>query len=99
MPNFFLMMAMVMRNEGGVWRKCWPCAREPLFDTRQYVVEFSDGTGNNYYTKVIAENMFAQVDAEGTKQYLLMEEIIDHRCDGVNEHGRLRHQPKWQPYS
>ena len=35
---------------------------------------------DNYYANVIAENMFAQVDTEG-KQYLLMNEIIDHRAD------------------
>jgi Reverse transcriptase (RNA-dependent DNA polymerase) len=50
----------------------------PLFDTREYVVEFTDGTEENYFANVIAENMFAQVDGEG-RQYLLMEEITDHR--------------------
>ena len=50
----------------------------PLFDTREYVVEFTDGTEENYFANVIAENMFAQVDGEG-RQYLLMQEITDHR--------------------
>jgi hypothetical protein len=50
----------------------------PLFDTREYVVEFTDGTEENYFANVIAENMFSQVDNEG-RQYLLMEEITDHR--------------------
>jgi hypothetical protein len=50
----------------------------PLFDTREYVVEFTDGTEENYFANVIAENMFAQVDGEG-RQYLLMKEITDHR--------------------
>ena len=52
----------------------------PLFDTREYVVEFTDGSVENYYANVIAENMFAQIDTEG-RQYLLMDEIIDHRYD------------------
>jgi hypothetical protein len=54
----------------------------PLFDTREYVVEFTDGTEENYFANVIAENMFAQVDSEG-KQYLLMEEITDHRRNAL----------------
>jgi hypothetical protein len=36
----------------------------PLFDTREYVVEFTDGSVENYYANVIAENMFAQIDTE-----------------------------------
>jgi hypothetical protein len=52
----------------------------PLFDTRQYVVEFTDGTEENYFANVIAENMFSQVDNEG-RQFLLMDEIADHRKD------------------
>jgi hypothetical protein len=52
----------------------------PLFDTRQYVVEFTDGTVENYFANVIAENMYAQVDSEGN-QYQLLDEIIDHKSD------------------
>ena len=50
----------------------------PLFDTREYVVEFTDGTEENYFANVIAENMFAQIDSEG-RQFLLLKEITDHR--------------------
>ena len=51
----------------------------PLFNTtRECVVEFTDGTEENYFANVVAENMFAQVDSEGW-QYLLMSEITDHR--------------------
>jgi hypothetical protein len=46
------------------------------------VVEFTDGTVNNYYANVIAENMFAKVHAEG-KQYMLMDEMIDHRANDL----------------
>ena len=50
----------------------------PLFDTREYVVEFTDGrTEENYFANVIAENMFAQIDGEG-RQFLLLNEITDH---------------------
>ncbi len=52
----------------------------PLFDTREYVVEFTDGSTENYFANVIAENMYAQVDDEG-RQYQLLDEIADHRSD------------------
>jgi hypothetical protein len=37
----------------------------PLFDTCEYEVEFTDGTCKKYQANIIAENMFAQVDDEG----------------------------------
>ena len=52
----------------------------PLFDTREYVVEFTDGSTENYFANVIAECMYAQVDAEGN-QFQLLDEITDHRSD------------------
>ena len=52
----------------------------PLFDTREYEIEFTDGSKEKYQANVIAENMFAQVDDEG-HQYLLLQEITDHRKD------------------
>jgi TFIIF-interacting CTD phosphatase-like protein len=54
----------------------------PLFDTREYIVEFTDGTTENYFANVIAENMYLQIDAEGPHQYQLLQEIVDHRSDG-----------------
>jgi hypothetical protein len=45
-----------------------------------YEVELADGTTEEYYANVIAENLFAQVDSEGN-QYVLMKEISDHRKD------------------
>jgi hypothetical protein len=33
----------------------------PLFDTREYVVEFTNGSTENYFANVIVENMYAQV--------------------------------------
>ena len=52
----------------------------PLFDTRGYVIEFTDGTTENYFANVIAECMYAQVDSKGN-QYQLLSEITDHRSD------------------
>ena len=52
----------------------------PLFDTREYEIEFTDGTREKYLANVIAENMYAQVDDEG-HQYLLLQEIMDHQKD------------------
>jgi hypothetical protein len=52
----------------------------PLFDTREYVVEFTDGSSENYFANVIAECMYAQIDSEGN-QYQLLSEITDHRSD------------------
>jgi hypothetical protein len=52
-----------------------------LLDTRQYEVKLANGTVDEYYANVIAENFFSQVDSEGN-QYMLMKEISsDHRKD------------------
>ncbi len=48
----------------------------PLFDTRKYEVEFTDGTREKYQANIIAEN----VDDEGN-QYMLLQEITDHKKD------------------
>ena len=37
----------------------------PLFDTREYKVKFTDGMTNKYQANIIAKNMYAQVDEEG----------------------------------
>jgi len=54
----------------------------PLFDTREYDIEFTDGAVEKYTANIIAENMFAQVDDEGN-MYQIMEEITDHKADGT----------------
>jgi hypothetical protein len=51
-----------------------------LLDTRRYEVQLANGTSDEYYANVIAENLFSQVDSEGN-QYVLMKEISDHRQD------------------
>ena len=54
----------------------------PFFDTREYEVEFTDGTTEKYAANVIADNMYAQVDDEGNMFQLLLE-IMDHKKDGT----------------
>ena len=39
----------------------------PLFDTREYVVEFTGGSSENYFENFIAECMYAQIDSEGNQ--------------------------------
>jgi hypothetical protein len=55
--------------------------QNPLLDTREYEVEFPDGTMDTYSANIIAENLYSQVDTEG-KQYQVISEIIDHRTNG-----------------
>ena len=50
----------------------------PILDTREYNVEFPDGSLSAYSANIIAESMYAQCDLEGN-QNLLMDCIVDHR--------------------
>jgi hypothetical protein len=52
----------------------------PILDTRQYEVEFTDGSIDTYTANVIAENMATSIDPEG-QQYALFRGVIDHRYD------------------
>ena len=52
----------------------------PLFDTQEYEVKFTDRSCKKYQANIIVENMFAQVDSEGN-QYLLLKEITNHKHD------------------
>ncbi len=51
-----------------------------ILDTREYEVQFPDGSTQSYLANVIAENLYSQVDAEGN-QYAVMDEITDHEYD------------------
>ena len=53
----------------------------PILDTREYEVEFSDGSRDVYTANLIAENMYSQVDDEG-RHFALLSDIIDHKSDG-----------------
>jgi hypothetical protein len=50
----------------------------PLLDTSEYLVEFSDGTTKELAANIIAESMFSQIDAEG-HHFQLLQEISEHR--------------------
>ena len=51
--------------------------KNPLLDTAQYEVEFSNGDIEIMMANTIAENLLAQVDEEGHRQ-MLIDEIQDH---------------------
>jgi hypothetical protein len=53
----------------------------PLLDTREYIVEYSDGSLDVLTANNIAESLYSRVDSEGHEQ-MLMQEIIDHKFDG-----------------
>ena len=50
----------------------------PILDTRQYIVEFEDGTEAELAANAIAQSMYAQCDEDGN-QYLLFDSIVDYR--------------------
>ena len=50
----------------------------PMLNTAVYDVLFPDGAIKQYSANIIAENMWAQVDAEGN-QYLVLDAITGHR--------------------
>ena len=52
----------------------------PKMDTREYEVEFIDGTTERYSANIVAENIYSQCDSEGN-QYLVLKEIVDHKSD------------------
>jgi hypothetical protein len=50
----------------------------PLFDTREYEVEFHDGHRESLSANIIAQHMFSQMDEEGHR-HLLLDDIMDFR--------------------
>ena len=50
----------------------------PIFDSRQYEVEFDDGDTSELTYNLIAENIYAQCDPEGN-QYVLLDSLLDFR--------------------
>ena len=49
-------------------------------DTKEYEVEFIDGTTERYSANIMAENIYSQCYSEGN-QYLVLKEIVDHKSD------------------
>ena len=52
--------------------------QNPIFDTREYFIQFPDESRDRFTANQIAENLYAQCDTEG-HQYNLVEEITGHR--------------------
>ena len=50
----------------------------PLFENREYDVEFTDGSIEKDAANIISDNMFAQVDDEG-REHPIMKDIVDHK--------------------
>jgi hypothetical protein len=71
----------------------------PILDTREYQVEFQDGSTATYAANVVVENLYSQVDDEGC-HFAILQEITDHKKDGSalskddgfieNRHGQQR---------
>ena len=61
----------------------------PILDTRQYEVEFPDGSVDVYTTNIIAENLYSQVDPE-TQAHTLFRGIVDHRKRPPRQRGLPR---------
>jgi hypothetical protein len=71
----------VIKHARGIGGALVGCAHtNPFFDTREYEVEFINGTIKQYDANVIAKNMYAQVDNEGN-MFQLFDEIMDHKKD------------------
>jgi hypothetical protein len=52
----------------------------PILDGREYEVEFPDWSTETYTANVIAENVYAQINAEG-HQHVILKEIVGHNTD------------------
>jgi len=73
---------VVKRSKGMSGEPIGRAHANPYFDTREYEVEFSDGTSEKYTANIIADNMYAQVDDEGN-MFQLLDEITNHKKDGT----------------
>ena len=52
--------------------------QNPILDTRQYKVDFGDGTYSDYAANLIIENLYDQVDEDGRSHQIFVS-ISDHR--------------------
>ena len=52
----------------------------PRLNTREYEVEFEDGSIAAYTANMISENLYYHIDAEG-KKHAALSEIVDHKSD------------------
>jgi hypothetical protein len=73
----------VIKHAKGIGGEPVGCAHaNPFFDSREYEVEFTHGTIEQYAANVIAKNMYAQVNDEGN-MFQLLDEIMDHKKDNT----------------
>ena len=70
------------RKQDSIGNPVGRAASNPLLDTREYEVEFVDGSTQAYTTNIIAEAMYSQIDIDG-HSFALIKEINDHRKDGT----------------
>ncbi len=74
----------VVKRAKGTSCEAIDCAHtNPLLNTREYVVEFTDGSTVIFFANVIAECMHAQGDSEGN-HYQSWSEITDHRSSNLS---------------
>ena len=52
----------------------------PILDTREYEVEFADGSYAEYSANTLTENLYDHIDEHGNSHSILSS-IIDHECD------------------
>ena len=57
-------------------------SENPLMDTREYTVEFTDGHTEALSANLIAQNLFSEIDEEGNR-HILLDDIIDFRKSGA----------------
>ena len=74
-PQFGRVVERARHPDG---RKIGSPHRNPMLDTREYLVEFPDQSRHRYYANTIAENLYSQCDSSGYR-FRVLEEIIDHR--------------------
>ena len=67
----------------------------PILDTRIYTVQFQDGSCSDYAANIIAENILSRVDCEGN-QYLMIDEIVDHRIPSDDKAGETKFKVLWK---
>jgi hypothetical protein len=51
----------------------------PMLDTREYKVEFMDGQSEAIAANLIAQHLYSQIDEEGNRHSMLLDDIVDHR--------------------
>jgi hypothetical protein len=52
----------------------------PKCDTQEYDVQLPDGSTDTFAANTIAENHYAQIDAEG-RAHTVFKDIVNHRCN------------------